>query len=215
MRIEPERKEVLVVVDLDTAIEMLSNAASSKRRQGARRLRQLGASSAGEALVTALTREFRDPRTWETQYQIIMAIGACGFDPALSLIRSELERPHVEMVQLALGDALLRLELIRGRTTRDFPRFLTSLIGPASEGVLRAAATLHLKLDEDVAAQTIEWVQTRGSESHVFWAAAACPGWTGPAVRDFLKVCLGNSSSETRRAADAALRGKYLRWRPL
>jgi len=51
-------------------------------------LRKLQAASAGSLLLTALQREMQDPRTWETQYQMIMALGACGCPPALPYLQT-------------------------------------------------------------------------------------------------------------------------------
>lgn len=67
-------------------IELLSHARSPKRRAAAKRLRKLGDPAAGPSLLAALQEELNDDRTWETQYQMIMAIGHCDYKEALPYI---------------------------------------------------------------------------------------------------------------------------------
>ncbi|MEV6973227.1 hypothetical protein [Kitasatospora sp. NPDC093806] len=68
---------------LDKAVEQLGHRLSPKRRSAATRLRRLADPAAGPPLLEALEREVRDSRTWETQYQMVMALGMCGHRPAL------------------------------------------------------------------------------------------------------------------------------------
>src|SRR5262245_42924676 len=92
------------------AIELLRHKHSAKRRSGAKRLRKLRRPESGPPLLAALRDEVRDPRTWETQYHMIMALAEAGYAPALPYVE-ELSRQPFEatMVYTALGDALVRL----------------------------------------------------------------------------------------------------------
>ncbi|WP_233289190.1 hypothetical protein [Kitasatospora sp. MBT63] len=88
----------------------LGHRLSPKRRSAASRLRRLADPAAGPALLEALQTEVRDARTWETQYQMVMALGTCGHRPALGLLRDLARRPfEATAVYVALGDAIVRL----------------------------------------------------------------------------------------------------------
>jgi HEAT repeat protein len=63
--------------ELAVLIAQLQDKNSAKRRSAARLIRKRGDESAGPALLEALKIELEDSRTWETQYQMIMAIGHC------------------------------------------------------------------------------------------------------------------------------------------
>lgn len=210
-------------VGMHEAIELLRDARSPKRRSGARRLRKLGNSEAGAALLAALHDEIRDPRTWETQYQIIMALGECGYTAALPYLE-ELATQAFEatMVSVALGDAIVRL----GRSYSEDATPVTRLIGTGNlgliEGALQAVAMLHLRLNEAAVDQVVAFAsaqprptQRHEGESIRRWTAAAAAGWKSPAVLAFLNECLPTSDQQLQRAVMAALQGKYVKWSPL
>ena len=67
-------------------IEQLSNKASAKRRSAAKKLRKIKAKEAGPALLAALKNELKDQRTWETQYQMIMALGESSYTESLDFL---------------------------------------------------------------------------------------------------------------------------------
>ena len=56
--------------------QRLGDNRSAQRRSAAKRLRALADPTAGPALTLAFDREMSDLRTWETQYQMVMAIAA-------------------------------------------------------------------------------------------------------------------------------------------
>jgi HEAT repeat protein len=202
--------------DLQALIDQLSHASSGKRRQAARRLRGLRHPAAGPPLLEALRRELNDPRTWETQYQMIMALGECQYQKALPLLRDLASQPLFHsMVLVAVGDALLRLS----RRAPDDPAPLLEIMStakaPVIEGALRAVAMLRLKLDDHAVRTIIQYASKPENEPRRFWVAAAAPGWRGLDVEDFLHQCSQSGSEETRRAAAAALKGQYLKWNPL
>jgi hypothetical protein len=60
--------------ELEILMSQLQSPHSPKRRSAAKKLRKLGDPVAGPALLEALKHELPDPRTWETQYQMIMAL---------------------------------------------------------------------------------------------------------------------------------------------
>ena len=96
---------------LSEDLELLKNARSPKRRSAAKRLRKLGDIAAGPELLQALRKEVDDPRTWETQYQLVMALGECRYREALQFLVEMAAKPlEATMIYVGLGDAIVRLK---------------------------------------------------------------------------------------------------------
>jgi HEAT repeat protein len=199
------------------AIAELAAKTSPRRRAAAKRLRRLRDPAAGPALLAALRREVLDPRTWETQYQMIMALAESNYRPALPYLR-ELARESFEatMVYVALGDAIVRL----GRDSPEDAAPVLDLMGTGNpmliDGAFRAVAMLRLRLDAEAIGQIVNYVSALPAEHHLrFWVAAAAPGWDHPGVSPFLQACAAGPRDDVRTAATAAQQKQYLTWRPL
>jgi hypothetical protein len=203
--------------DVEALVEQLRSPHSPKRRAAAKKLRKLGDPTAGPALLDALQRELPDTRTWETQYQMIMALGHCGYREACSLLQIlAYEKFEATMVLVAVGDAFVRLR--RSSDNDPAPLFEVFTIKNDEsllDGALRAMAMLHMSFEPQATASILELVTTRESERLKFWVAAACPGWSGVAVDHFLDGCLVSTREDVRSAATDAKLKKYRKWTPL
>lgn len=89
--------------------EQLMDSKSAIRRSAAKKLRKIGDPFAGSNLLVALEKEVKNRKTWETQYQMIMALGYCGYRESFSFLESLSKKENVGMVQMALGNSLFRL----------------------------------------------------------------------------------------------------------
>jgi HEAT repeat protein len=200
--------------EMEALIGQLRSPYSPKRRAAAKKLRKLGDPTTGEALLDALQRELPDPRTWETQYQMIMALAHCGYTQACALLQILAhERFEATMVLVAVGDAYVRL--CRGSDNDPAPLleiFAVKNDDALLDGALRAVAMLHMSFEQAVTASILEKVMARKSESLNFWAAAACPGWSGASVNRFLDQCLPSTREDVRNAAADAKLKKYRNW---
>ena len=203
--------------EIETLIDQLRNPRSPKRRSAAKRLRKIADPAAGAPLFDALQRELPDPRTWETQYQMIMAMAHCGYAKAVPLLHDLAHKKFdATMVLVAIGDAYVRL----GRSSERDPAPLLEIFDVKNDeclldGALRAVAMLHMCFEPDITATILRKVSARKSESLKFWAAAACPGWSGKAVDNFLTECLRSTREDVRAAAADAKTKKYRKWNPL
>jgi hypothetical protein len=203
--------------EIEALIGQLRSPHSPKRRAAAKKLRKIGDPIAGAALFDALQRELSDPRTWETQYQMIMALAHCGHAEACPLLHALAHKKfEATMVLVAVGDAYVRLH----RSSDNDPAPLFEIFAVKNDealldGALRAVAMLHMSFDQKATKLILEKVTARKSESLKFWTAAACPGWSGAAVDRFLEECLRSKREDVRSAAaDAGLK-KYRKWSPL
>ena len=80
------------MIKIEDSIALLTHKRSPKRRSGAKKLRKLKNSKACSALFETLQKELNDSRTWETQYQMIMALGECGCKDALPFLKELVHR---------------------------------------------------------------------------------------------------------------------------
>lgn len=97
--------------DIPSLIKQLHHKSSPKRRAAAKKIRKLTANDAGPALQAALENELKDVRTWETQYQMIMALGEAKHTESLNFLL-QLANHHFDatMIYVAIGDAVTRLD---------------------------------------------------------------------------------------------------------
>jgi HEAT repeat protein len=204
-------------MDKQSSLELLNDKHSPKRRTGAKHLRKLKDSSAGPALLAALQKEVQDPRTWETQYQMIMALGECGYTPALPYLH-ELARHAFEatMVYVAIGDATVRLEREHENDATPVLRLMETGNEMLIDGAFRAVAMLRMKPEEEAIHKIVRYGALRQPDDGLrFWIAAAAAGWSSAEVTRFLAECARGSREDVRQAAIAAQQGKYRKWNPL
>ncbi len=206
----------------DSLLRQLKDRASAKRRSAAKNLRKLDGGKACGALLEALQHELQDPRTWETKYQMIMALAECECTRAIELIQALSKAPEeYNTIQLAVGEAMVRL----GRLFPNDPTPVLEILAHAEvyseyvvSGALRGVARLKLRFDLDIVKRIISKVLALNNHGAIFWAVAACPGWgwKNEIVRGFLQACVDHPGyKETRVAAEAALQGKYMKWNVL
>ena len=204
----------------EEAVALLDDKSSTRRRSGARRLRKLKDAAAGSALLAALRREVQDRRTWETQYQMVMALGECGYEPALPYLKELARQPfEATMVYVALGDALVRL----GRRLADDAGPVLEVMrmgnGQLTEGAFRAMAMLRMKPDREAIGAIIRHVNecerdpyNTAGVSLRFWVTAAAAGWDSSEVERFVEASATGQRSDVMEAAMASRQKLYREW---
>ncbi len=195
----------------------LGDKKSLKRRSAAKKLRKLKNVDAGPSLLAALENELKDVLTWETQYQMIMAIGECSYKPALPFL-SELAKQNFEatMVYVAIGDAIVRLSIENERDTIPILKLLDTGNEMLIDGALRAMAMLKMVPSDKHIEKIINYVAVRELNQGIhFWVVAAAPGWTGAKVEAYLDYCAKSPREEITSAVALARKNKYKKWSPL
>ena len=112
----------------DTAalIAQLKDGKSPKRRSAAKALRRRKAAGAEPALLEALEREITDPRTWETQFEMALALGECGTADALPLLQRIAGMDlKATTVLSGVGNAITRIEQRCDQPLKSVDRWLT------------------------------------------------------------------------------------------
>ncbi|MFS1438067.1 HEAT repeat domain-containing protein [Shewanella sp. 10N.286.48.A6] len=202
---------------MNEIVAQLGDKKSPKRRSAAKKLRKLKDVDAGPHLLAALEAELKDVRTWETQYQMIMAIGECGYKPALPFI-NELAKQDFEatMVYVAIGDAIVRLSIENERDAAPIFKLLDTGNEMLIDGALRAMAMLKMVPSDSHIEKIINYVAARELNQGIhFWVVAAAPGWSGAKVEEYLDYCAKSPREEITSAVALARKNKYKKWSPL
>ncbi|MFE5664244.1 HEAT repeat domain-containing protein [Streptomyces niveus] len=199
------------------AIRQLQDRSSAKRRSAAKQLRKLGDPNAGPALLEALKNEVRDSRTWETQYQMTMALGTCGSPSDLPYLRDlVLRRETFHAVHTAGGDAIVRLSYMEHCHAEAIRWCLSTGNETLVGGALQAVAMLRLAPDQETVTDVLDFIEARSAQDGIyFWPAVAAAGWTGRRVQHFLTSCISSPRSDVAEAATNSLAGNYGAYRPL
>ncbi|MFD8637001.1 HEAT repeat domain-containing protein [Streptomyces sp. NPDC059533] len=205
------------MLTLDEAVVQLDDRSSAKRRAAAKRLRKLAVAAAGPPLLRALQREVLDLRTWETQYQMVMALGACDHRPAVQFLNELAQRPlEATSVYVALGDSIVRLRGADEGVSTPLRWCLDSGTPTLADGALCAVAMLRAVPDPETVDYVLDFLAPLHSHDGLrFWAAAAAAGWPGESVRAFLEECVAGPRTDVADAAATSLEGKYQTYRPL
>ncbi|MBI5706704.1 MAG: hypothetical protein HZC36_06905 [Armatimonadetes bacterium] len=193
-------------------IEGLKCSQTAKRRSAAIKLRKVGLPEAGPALLDALEAEIRKKVTWETQYQLLRALGECDYRPALSRILEIASDPERKTLELsAAGMSIVRL----ARKDDNDPEPILAILRSnyhwlVKSGATCATAMLKMRFTEEIAASILSIAPNR-DEGDWYFLAIACAGWSGPAVGRFLETCEQSRLGFVREAALLARAGKYKR----
>ncbi|HAS8250388.1 TPA: HEAT repeat domain-containing protein [Vibrio vulnificus] len=207
----------MIDTDIQPLVEQLNSKASAKRRSAAKKLRKLKAKDAGPPLLEALQIELKDKRTWETQYQMIMALGESGYTDSLEfLLQLAKQEFEATMIYIAIGDAITTLEQLHDPDLKSLSKWIDQDKKSLIEGAIRSLAINKTTPSNKLIKKIISYAEKPDSRNSVFWISAASPGWPENLTESFLKDCLEHSEiDDKKKTAKAALKGKYLNWNPL
>jgi len=202
---------------LDEMISQLQDKKSPKRRSAAKKLRKLKNIDAGPSLLSALKEELKDSRTWETQYQMVMAIGECGYKPALEFLKSLAHQTfEATMIYVAIGDAIQRLSMQHEQDVTSVFEAIDSGNDMLVDGAIRAMAMLKMLPVDLHIEKIINYVTAKNKNDGMhFWVLAAAPGWSGLKVEEYLDFCSTSKRDEITNAVELARKQKYKKWSPL
>lgn len=212
--------------------ERLLSKRSAERRSAAKHIGKEQLTSLSGPLFTAYVKERNDKRTWETQVEMIKAIGLLDYRPALPEITAIVQqnepcdtitifaaRTYVQLKRTSLNDAGAVLELL--------PTARLSVL----TGILMAMSTDKMVPDKDDCKTIIRacWDannhpdrinQQYGLIDPRNYLANACAGWDKTLTAGFLHHCiftafdinLHGKKTENKTLVDVckkALSGKY------
>lgn len=203
--------------DLQDLIEQLQHKSSSKRRAAARSLRKLKATTAGPQLLAALKNELKDRRTWETQYQMIMALGESGYIDSLDFLHQLADQElEASMIYIAIGHSIASLLYLTDSSVHKAIEFvLKETYDPLlSDGVLRAIAVQKMiPIDKDIDDLLAFADNSNTPDNSTTWIVSASAGWhRNEKTMPFLHKNARSENQQTKKAAEAALKKEYVNW---
>ena len=150
---------------------------------------------------------------------MIMAIGHCGYTEALPFLESLASRQIGLMIDLAIGDAMLRLS----KQHSDDADIILSLIGSEqlllAEGAIQAMAMLRMVPDESTMRRLVDYGVSLGDRDWtVVCLLRAVPSWPEDIVSPLIKKWATvefRENQEIHRAVELARERKYSNWSPL
>lgn len=214
--------------------EHLRSKRTGERRSAAKLIGKEKITSLSAALFEAYIKEKNDKRTWETQVEMIKAIGLLGYKQAFpdieAIITQNLPQDAVTLFAARTYVQLKRTSLNDGKPVRT----LLALNGlSVSTGALMALSYDRMIPDREDCKEIIKacWDINKhpdriGSEYGLtdprYYLAAACAGWDIQLTAGFLHHCISTAFNIDRSGKPAenkplvdvckkALSGKYVR----
>jgi len=214
--------------------ERLRSKKSVERRSAAKLIGKEKITSLSAALFEAYTKEKNDKRTWETQVEMIKAIGQLTYKPAIRDMEAiVMQNAPQDMITLAAAKTYVQLKRSSLHDAKPV-RSLLALNGlSVSTGALMAMSSDRMIPDREDCKEIIRtcWDINKhpdriGAEYGLadprHYLAAACAGWDRQLTAGFLHHCISTAFNidqsgkpvENKPLMDVckkALSGKYSR----
>jgi hypothetical protein len=176
-----------------------------------------------ENVYSAYLIEKKDKRTWETKFEMIVALGLLNYTPALQEIEEivKINIPH-DMITYAAAQTYVRLK----RKSINDARPVIELVEFGSISIIKGA-TIVLAYDKMIPKQkeilkliALCWNLHKhkdrvgfeyGITDPRYGMAVACAGWDKVLTTDFLLHCISTASNDTAliNAAKKSLKEEY------
>ncbi|MFF3069702.1 HEAT repeat domain-containing protein [Kitasatospora sp. NPDC057936] len=192
---------------LDKLILQLCDSSSARRRSAAKQIGKLGDPAAGRGLLEALKVEVVDARTWETQYDMIIALGSCRQSAAVSFLKHLVDVGFkFDSLYGAVGDSIIRIALADDRFKEELRWCLRVAQPDLIDGAMKAMWDEEVSLDSDLSSQMVEYLLSQDPYAGVrYWAALAARRWKGEASLRFLEDCAVGPRGDVAGAARESL----------
>lgn len=192
---------------LDELTRQLSDRRSARRRSAAKQIGNLGDPAACSSLQKTLKAEVVDARTWETQYEIIIALGSCRCTAAVPILKSLVDLGFkFDSLYGAVGDSLIRIALAEGRFEAELRWCLKVAQADLLDGAMKAMWDENAHVNPELSSRLVDYLLNQDPYAGVrYWAALAARRWEGEASQRFLEDCAAGPRSDVAAAARESL----------
>lgn len=203
--------------------EKLFSAKSSDRRKAAKEIGHLKLLDFSSDLLVAYIDEKKDKRTWETQVEMILALGLVGYKPTLFEILSIIKqnKPH-DMITYAAAQTYVRLTRHSLHDAQPVIELLKFGGLSLVDGALKPLGDDRMMPPQEEITKIIElsW-NLHGHKDRIgnengymdprYGLIVACAGWDIQLTKDFLNHCLLTSGNDTSilKVVQNSLKGKF------
>ncbi len=217
-------KKELTAEELAQIATDLQSSKSEKRKSAAKKISKNRLAGLGEPLFAAYLKERQDKRTWETQCEMIKALGLIDYKKALECLFERVKQnvPHdtittyaalayVRLKRKSLDDGEPVLELLKfGRLSVISGALMVLAMDKMMpdnntiEKIIRTCWDIHKHKDRI----GIEYGLTDDRK----YLAIACANWDKNLVKDFLNHCIETAEkydNNLREVSQNSLNGKF------
>ena len=210
-------KKQLTTEEITQITSDLQNSKSEKRRSAAKKIGKNQLIQLDHELYNAYIKERGDKRTWETQTEMILALGKVGYKNALPDIKIIVDKnePH-DMITIAATRTYVRLkrkDLSDVEPVIDLLQFgnLSVLNGamdiltfdnmsPSEENIKKIISIMDSKKEKDIA--------IRGLGDPRESLISAMRNWKDLSSQNYLNRFVESKNKDLKRCAELALAGK-------
>lgn len=200
----------------------LHDSKSTKRRSAAKKIGKFKLYVLGDALYNAYMEERNDTRTWETQYEMILALGHIDYKKALPEIEEIVSmrnnngaaeinaavRTFVRLKRKSLNDIKPVLDLLKS----DNPNIINGAVSvltfddmiPTDKDIRRIIAVFDSKFKDDV-------FSMKGTTDPRSYLISAMSKWNKSICEPYIKRFIDSSDLQIKKDAESALKGKKSR----
>ncbi|MDR1284818.1 MAG: hypothetical protein LBJ88_01295 [Campylobacteraceae bacterium] len=202
---------------IDETREKLNSKKSSERRRAVIEIGKNKMAELGEELYQKYLEERKDKRTWETQCEMVKALGVIDFKKALEIIEEIVKQniPH-DMITINAALSYVRLKrqsLQDGNLVVELLKFGNFSV---IEGAVMALAYDQMKPDNESAEKIIklswDWRNEKGYGDNRKYVAIACWNWDKKLTESFLNHCIETADqydNNLKEICQNSLKGKY------
>lgn len=209
---------------LDEIKTKLFSKKSGDRKRAAKEIGKQNLTLSADDLYNAYLKEIADKRTWETQVEMILALGLLDYKKALPQIE-QIVRANIshDMITYAAAQTYVRL---KRNSLHDATPVLELLkFGGLSvvSGCLNPLGYDKMLPNENQISELIKqaWDLHKhkdyapGYDDPRYGIAAACAGWDKNLTKYFLEHCIATANGNTplEYVSENSLKGKYVKLR--
>jgi len=210
-------KKELTIEEISEIGIGLQNKLSGKRRSAAKKIGKNQLKQLGDDLYTAYIKEHQDKRTWETQTEMIIALGKIGYTKALPDLKTIIDKnePH-DMITIAAARSYVRLK----RRDLSDVRPVIELLETGNLSVLNGATDIltfddMTPSEEDIKtiisildAKNEKEISIRGLGDPRQGLISAMSKWKDLTSQNYLNRIIESKKKDLREYAELALKGK-------
>lgn len=199
----------------------LTNKASAVRRRAAKTIRKYNLTELGEALYSAYLHERKDKRTWETQMEMINALGKIRYTAVLPYLEEIIEKN--ERLDAITASAALAYIRITRQSNNDIKPVLhlmehgnlSVLVGVADALVYdkmiptKEEQELLINLFDNMPLNRL--FENRGCFDPREAFLSALSQWDKNVTKEYITKYLNGTDRDLKMYAEAALKGKCLK----
>ena len=207
-------------MDIEIIKKNLQDSKSSVRRKAASEIGKNKLLELGDELLTAYLKEKKDERTWETQKEMIKALGIINCKNAIKEVQEICEKNEPDsLIAIIAGEAYVRLKRKSINDIKPAIEILTYGHHSIMQGAYNALGYNKMLPSDSEIIELIKFSEK--AECNVipqfddprYGLAAAAAGWKKELVEAFLLNCLQSNDEPLKYVAANSLKGKYVKLR--